>query len=290
MVVKEQQKNKLRKGGKLEKVREDNLFVIEEILPNGNIMLQDMNKNLLKPFSIPMKHVKKIQIGELHSSETTHTMTSKMTDTMTKTMKMGLTDEMHVDVNMLTQNTTNAMTQEPTTSTMANMDEILAVAETQKSKIEEEEEMQNDTIFDEVVTPNEDETIEVNGSMLVESLNGTDYEDEVMEKIQEKYGYWKEDNIRILGQCWPSVIIFNPLNRILREEVGPLLRVTRFQNIGFWNIGAKLKGPARGIKQIKGDGNCYFQAVSFALAGNEEWHNEIRSMICDYIWFWPGKL
>ena len=175
------------------------------------------------------------------------------------------------------------MTQEPTTSMAANMDEISAAAETQKSKIEEEEEMQNNTIFDEVVTPNEDDTIEVNGIMLVDSLNGKDNEDEEMEKIQEKYGNRKEDNIRFLGQCRPSVIIFNPLNRISREEVGPLLRVTRFQNIGFQNIGAELKGPARGIKQIKGDGNCYFQAVSFALAGNKEWHNEIRSTICDYI-------
>ena len=78
------------------------------------------------------------------------------------------------------------MTQEPTTSMAANTDEILAAAETQKSKIEEEEEMQNDTIFDEVVTPNEDETIEVNGIMLVDSLNSTDNEDEEMEKIQEK--------------------------------------------------------------------------------------------------------
>ena len=214
MVVKEQQKNKSRKGGKLEEVREDNLFVIEEILPNGNIMLRDMDKNLLEPFSIPMKHLKKTQFGELHSSETTHTMTTKTTDTMTKTMKMGLTDEMDVDVNMLTQNMTNAMTQEPTKSTAANTDEISAVAETQKSMIEEEEEMQNDTIFDEVVTPNEDETIEVNGIMLVDSLNGTDNKDDEMEKIQEKYGNRKEDNIRILGQCQPGVIIFNPLNRI----------------------------------------------------------------------------
>ena len=76
-----------------------------------------MDKNLLEPFLIPMKCVKKIQIGKLHSSETTHTMKTKMTDTLTKTMKMGLTDEMDVDVNMLTQNMTNAKTQEPTTST-----------------------------------------------------------------------------------------------------------------------------------------------------------------------------
>ena len=126
LVVKEQEKNKSRKGDKLEKVREDKLFVIEEILPNGNITLQDMDKNLLKPFSIPMKYVKKIQIGELHSSETTHTMTIKMTDPPTKTTKIQrLTDEMDVDVNMLTQNMTNAMTQELTTSTAANTWPIL---------------------------------------------------------------------------------------------------------------------------------------------------------------------
>ena len=118
--------------------------------------------------------------------------------------------------------------------------------------------MQNDTIFDQVVTPKEDETREVNGIMLVDSLNGTDEKDEEMEKIQEKDRNKKEDNIIILGQSPLSVITFKPLNRISREEIGPLLRVTRFKNIGFQNIGAQLNGPARGIKQIDGDRNCYF--------------------------------
>ena len=73
------------------------------------------------------------------------------------------------------------------------------MAETQKIKIEEEEEMQNDTVFDQVVKQKEDETREVNGIMLVDSLNGTDNGDEEMEKIQEKDGNKKEDNIIILG-------------------------------------------------------------------------------------------
>ena len=96
MVVKEQQKNKSRKGGKLGKVREDKLFVIEEILPNGNVTLWDMDLNLLEPFLIPMKHVKKIKIGKLHSSETTHTTITKTTDTPTKTINIEVTDEMDV--------------------------------------------------------------------------------------------------------------------------------------------------------------------------------------------------
>ena len=216
-----------------------------------------MDLNLLEPFLIPMKHVKKIKIGELHSSEMTHTTTTKTTDTLTKTTNTEVTDEMDVDVNMSTQNTTNTMTQKLTTNMMAIMEEISA-AETQKSKIEEEEEMQNDTIFDQVVKPKEDETREVNGIMLVDSLNSTDNKDEEVEKIQEKDGNKKEDNIIILGQSPPHVITFKPLNRISREKVGPLLRVTRFKNIGFQNISAQLNGPARGIKQIDGDRNCYF--------------------------------
>ena len=70
-----------------------------------------MDLNLLEPFSILMKHMKKIKIGKLHSSETTHTTTTKMTDTLTKTMNIEVTDEMDVDVNMSTLNMTNTTTQ-----------------------------------------------------------------------------------------------------------------------------------------------------------------------------------
>ena len=92
------------------------------------------------------------------------------------------------------------MTQELTTRTTAIMDEI-SVGETQKSKIEEEEEMQNDTIFDQVVTQKEDETREVNGIMLVDSLNGTDDEDEEMGKTQEK----EKQERRPHNHSWPII-------------------------------------------------------------------------------------
>ena len=74
----------------------------------------------LNLFPIPMKHMKKIKIGELHSSKTTHTMTTEMTDTLTKTMNTEVTDEMDVDVNMSTQNMTNTMTPKLITNTNSN--------------------------------------------------------------------------------------------------------------------------------------------------------------------------
>ena len=51
-----------------------------------------------------------------------------------------------------------------------------------------------------------------------------------------------------------------------------------------------MRGPVKDIEYTGGNGNYYFRAVSFYLAGNENWHKEIRATICDYIRFWPGKL
>ena len=45
--------------------------------------------------------------------------------------------------------------------------------------------MQNDTIFDQVVKSKEDETREVNGIMLVDSLNGTDNKDNKWKKYKK---------------------------------------------------------------------------------------------------------
>ena len=58
----------------------------------------------------------------------------------------------------------------------------------------------------------------------------------------------------------------------------------------FKGIGQPLCGPSDNIHYIKGDGNCYFQAISFYISGQEEYHKEVGEMICDYIKFFPGRL
>ena len=103
--------------------------------------------------------------------------------------------------------------------------------------------MQNDTVFDEVVTPKQKEHKEVNGVILVDNLNDTD--DEEMQdgerKEQETTTTKKnEENVIVVSQSAPSAIAFKPLSRTSKEEVGPLLRVNRFQNIPFKNIGIEM--------------------------------------------------
>ena len=41
---------------------------------------------------------------------------------------------------------------------------------------------------------------------------------------------------------------------------------------------------------MKGDGNCYFRAISFAVSGSQEYYAEVRQCICDYIENFPGHL
>ena len=96
-----------------------------------------------------------------------------------------------------------------------------------KAKIGEED-MQNDMVFDKVVTPKQREDKKLNGVVIVETLNDTD--DEEMEEDKRRSAQAtqttkNEDKIIFLSESGPSVITFKPLNRTSQEEVGPLLRV-----------------------------------------------------------------
>ena len=36
-------------------------------------------------------------------------------------------------------------------------------------------------------------------------------------------------------------------------------------------------------KIIKGDGNCYFRAISYTISGTEDFHDKVTETMCDYI-------
>ena len=120
--------------------------------------------------------------------------------------------------------------------------------------------------------PKQKEYKEVNGVILVDNLNDTEdeemqYDDGKTPEISTTKN--NDDNVVIVSQSAPSAITFKSLSRTSREEVRPLLRVNRFQNIPFKNIVIEMRGPAKGIQEIGDDGNCYFRAVLFCLVGNE---------------------
>ena len=57
--------NLSRKGGQLEKKRDEKFFVVEEIMENGNIKLRDWNTNTIEFETIPPQQLKKIYLDEM---------------------------------------------------------------------------------------------------------------------------------------------------------------------------------------------------------------------------------
>ena len=54
-----------RKGGRLEKKREEYFFVVEEIMENGNIQLRDWNTNTIVNETVPPQQLKKIYLDDM---------------------------------------------------------------------------------------------------------------------------------------------------------------------------------------------------------------------------------
>ena len=68
------------------------------------------------------------------------------------------------------------------------------------------------------------------------------------------------------------------------------MQITKFTDIPYTHIGQELKGLPRFREKMKGDGSCYFRAISFAVSGTQEYYKNVRTAICDYIENFPGRL
>ena len=93
-----------------------------------------------------------------------------------------------------------------------------------------------------------------------------------------------EFNVICLGTSgsrdWP----FNPITENSREELGPLVHITKFGPYPNYVTGGRCKQgkiPAR--ERIRDDGNCYICCISFILSGAEDFYPEVRKAICDFI-------
>ena len=47
--------------------------------------------------------------------------------------------------------------------------------------------------------------------------------------------------------------------------------------------GTCTQGKVPTVHKIKGDGNCYFRAISYSICGKEMYYAAIRNAVCDFI-------
>ena len=81
--------------------------------------------------------------------------------------------------------------------------------------------------------------------------------------VEDTLGYIKsDDELQIVGEI-KQIFHINPLTRLSGEEVGPLVQITKFQDIPFKGIGEELRGSPRLQEPMKG--SCYFRVISFAI-------------------------
>ena len=96
------------------------------------------------------------------------------------------------------------------------------------------------------------------------------------------------NELQIVGET-RGTFNLNPLTRSLREEVGPLIQITKFTDIPYTHIGQELKGLPRFREKMKGMAAAILGAISFAVSGTQEYYKNVRSSICDYIEKFPRK-
>ena len=94
--------NLSRKGGQLEKKRDEEFFVVEQIMENGNIKLRDWNTNTIEDETIPPQQLKKMYLDNM-----------KMEDIEKNFKKHKIVEEEKMEMTTITETT-------PTTSLTRN--------------------------------------------------------------------------------------------------------------------------------------------------------------------------
>ena len=101
----------------------------------------------------------------------------------------------------------------------------------------------------------------------------------------------QRENDCVLLHGEPSPILkFSPLNSSSREECRPLVNILDCGIIPYTNIGEDLKGKPMHVYRIVDDGNCYFRCISYVLSGKEDYHRDVRNVLCEYISCFHGRL
>ena len=276
MVVKEKQVNIARKGGRLDTKREAKYYGIAKFLSNGCIVLRDLEMDLIDPVPIPASHIKKViqkYDSDGDKSDDNDNMAQNEpkkrwnTNDNTNTTATGKSMETTIDNTDIRMSgshfTTNSIGPNTVSSTDTNTN-------TTPTKI-------NDDSGDEGYDPN--------------VIFTSDEDDNIFDDIVDDntMGYYdRNDELQIVGET-TSTFTFQPLSWSSREEVGPLVQITKFNDIEFKGIGDELRGMPTLRERMISDGNCYFRAISFAISGSQDYH-EVHKCICDYIEYFPGRL
>ena len=273
IVLKEKQKDISRKGGKLHDRYNASTYTVVKVMQNGNALLRSNKSNEVLATPCPLKHLKKYVKREVEMQTTSmstsvtkmttdgmpNSMTTRMTagmDTSTEARKEHVPSQKRLHFKFDTSNMTSNLTSSSDASATSSTKEI----------------NRSDEI--EFV----DDILDVTGeSVIQDELESLDSDDKFTVQV------WSVSK----AQNWP----FRPLSDTSRQEGGPLVQITSFGQYPKYAVGGICtQGKAPTVNQIRGDGNCYFCAISYSVCGEERYYAAIRNAACDFISTFDGDL
>ena len=121
----------------------------------------------------------------------------------------------------------------------------------------------------------------------VDTLPDLPNEDTVQTNRQETKS--SQSEIQETGFDEGDPVLFFPITNSTRRNIAPYFSLMVVNSVMRQMPNYRMGGTARGLKPpdkvfvIRGDGNCYFRALSFILTGTEIYHIQIQQAICDFI-------
>ena len=121
----------------------------------------------------------------------------------------------------------------------------------------------------------------------LDTLPDLSNEDTVQTNVQETKS--SQSQIEETGFDKGDPVLFFPITNSTRRNIAPYFGLMDVNSVMRQMPNYRIGGTARVLKPpdkvfvIRGDGNCYFRALSFILTGTEIYHVKIQQAICDFI-------
>ena len=97
-------------------------------------------------------------------------------------------------------------------------------------------------------------------------------------------------DIEIIGQTRPNVMTFSPLTFEVRQSLCDKFEIEKSHlKSSFVSEECAVIGKPNHVEKIRGDGNCFFRAISYALSGSENSHMKLRVATVDHLLTNQGK-
>ena len=212
------------------KVFQMKLYIVENFIQNGNIVIRNLDTNELEKKSVPRDQLKKIHTEEKTISNTQ----DSMTDNIENTIEI---QDSNIEMDM-------------SNNTIHNMKKV--------------EDM--DTTDNMIVNTNSNTTVITNNTVFSSDKEDSFLPDpNILQHTPVRQTSSQNTNldVQITKVTPPKTFTFNPITFQSREEIGPRVLITHFNSIPFKNTGQPLIGKSNNLYRVKGDETATLERCHF---------------------------